>query len=135
VLIKDKREKWIEVENAHGGEGQGLVCPFFRGKIDPNMLFLESVLKPRAYCGYHRHDGTDEIYYIVSGKGEYVQDGERCLLGPGDATLVKSGQSHAIKNIGDEDLKVLCFCAALKDREHSEIELPLPEAVKEWKLS
>ena len=72
----------------HDGKGKTLAYAFFQGKIDSSMMFFDLVLEPGAYAGYHRHEGNEEILYIVSGKAENFQDGNRCILGPGDAILV-----------------------------------------------
>jgi len=135
MLIKDKADEWREVKSVHSGEGKVLAWRFFQEKVDAPMFLFETIHEPGAYTGYHRHEGNEEIYYIVSGKAEYIQDGEKVILGPGDATLVKSGGCHGIKNIGDGDLRILSFCAALKDGKLGSVDMPLPGSVAHWKKS
>ena len=93
-----------------GGKGRAQAHIYFAGKVDAGTLFLQIVLEPGAYAGYHEHVGHDSILYVISGKAENYQDGKRETLLPGDAVLVRSGQAHAVKNIGDEDLKQVEFC-------------------------
>jgi quercetin dioxygenase-like cupin family protein len=106
---------------------------YFDGKIDAPVMLLDLVIEPSDYVGYHQHDGNQEVLYVLSGTAEHFQDGERCLLEPGDAVLVKSGQAHAIRNPGDEDLRYLVVFAAVSDAERGSVQnLPLPEALADW---
>jgi mannose-6-phosphate isomerase-like protein (cupin superfamily) len=53
----------------------------------------------------------DEIYYILSGKGEIqINNGELTTLGPGDLAYIKRGSSQKITNAMDTDLIFLCVC-------------------------
>ena len=106
MTIKDKVGKRETVREMHDGKGEALVYGFF-AENDPSIGFFELIFKPGAYAGYHRHHGSDEILLVISGKAENFQDGSRCILDPGHALLTKSGQAHAIRNAGDEDLKIL----------------------------
>lgn len=62
-------------------------------------------LKPGCSIGYHQHIGNTEPYFILEGKGTFVDnDGSRTEVGPGDACLIEVGQSHALENNSDQDL-------------------------------
>ena len=61
-------------------------------------------LEPGASVGYHKHSIDEEVYYIVSGKGLYCEEGEEIEVGAGDIMLCRQGCSHGIKNIGDSKL-------------------------------
>ena len=50
------------------------------------------------------HHGDGETYCIVSGRGEYNDNGTLVEVGPGDVTFVDDGEGHSLKNIGEEDL-------------------------------
>ena len=129
MTIKDKVGKYEVIEGMDDGRGEALVYWFFE-KSPPSFHFLEALLRPGAYVGYHLHKGNEEIIYVVSGKAENYQDGGRCILEAGDAILTKSGQAHAVRNIGDEDLKVLISAAP---REGVSVEnLPLPDEISDW---
>jgi mannose-6-phosphate isomerase-like protein (cupin superfamily) len=49
----------------------------------------------------------DEIYYVLSGRGEMTMDGKKFEVGPGDAILTRPGASHGLKQIGSEDLVIM----------------------------
>lgn len=49
----------------------------------------------------------EEVYYILRGRAEVVDDGQVQELGPGEAVLTGNGRSHAIANVGDEPVELL----------------------------
>ena len=56
--------------------------------------------------GYHEQT-EDEIYYVLSGKGEMTLDGKTVEVTPGTAVLTRTGSSHGLKQVGSEDLTIL----------------------------
>ena len=42
------------------------------------------------------------IHYILSGKGRSWDNGEWIEVGPGDATICRSGEEHSMECLGDE---------------------------------
>ena len=132
MTLKDRLVKREERQGMHDGKGSALGYRYFAEEGDPSIRFFDLVFRPGAYAGHHRHEGNEEILYIVSGKAENFQDGERCVLKPGEAILIKSGQSHAIKNVGDEDLRLMGFVAAPQGEGGSVKNLPLPAEISDW---
>jgi quercetin dioxygenase-like cupin family protein len=59
----------------------------------------------------HSHPEGEELIYIVSGTGQVWVDGEIQPMRAGTAVLFEKGQVHMIRNVGDEEMKVLCFFA------------------------
>ena len=57
----------------------------------------------------HYHGRTEEIYFVLTGEGEMELDGERTLVGAGDAVLIPAGARHEIRAV--TDLRFLCCCA------------------------
>ena len=109
-MAKESVGEYMAIPDMLNGKGMAQAHVFFAEQADPGTLLIEIVLKPGAYAGYHEHVGHDSIIYVVSGKAENYQDGKREILGPGDAVLTKAGQRHAVKNIGDVDLKSVEVC-------------------------
>jgi mannose-6-phosphate isomerase-like protein (cupin superfamily) len=56
--------------------------------------------------GYHLQD-FDEVYYILSGTGEYTLNGTRRQVGPGTAMLTRPGDSHGLRPTGDGELVLI----------------------------
>lgn len=71
----------------------------------------EARVSPGASTTPHYHVVTEEIYYILIGRGR-MQIGETAReVGPGDAIAIPPGAVHTITNVGDVDLRFLCCCA------------------------
>ena len=66
-----------KVEHAAGGKGfilkrQLLSATELRGDVG---MFAEITLKPGCSLGFHAHTDNAEAYYILSGEGEYDDNG------------------------------------------------------------
>lgn len=57
----------------------------------------------------HYHKLAEEFYFILEGAGEMELDGERRIVGPGDAILIPPGAWHTI--MATKALRFLCCCA------------------------
>ena len=113
VLFKDKREPLVEL-GAEGGFGT-LVLDKFNGKaVNPAnvRLYAYATLEPGAKVGYHIHKGESEIYYILSGRGLYSDNGCERAVAPGDVTFTPDGEGHSIENIGDSVFEFMALVVA-----------------------
>ncbi len=95
-------------------EGKGTF--FRRTLLDgiPGSVFKyvrDITLPPGSVIGQHPHVSDEEIYFIISGSGIMVVDGEERLVGPGSAILTLSGSAHGIRNEGPEALRMFVACA------------------------
>ena len=90
----------------HGGGGQTTGYSFFTKVRDLPLVFRKRALHPGSGIGHHEQH-EDEIYYVLSGQGELTLDGERHVIGPGTAVLTRPGSSHALKQVGSEDLVII----------------------------
>ena len=59
----------------------------------------------------HYHPRTEELYYVVAGRGRMRLAAEERDVGPGDCVVIPPGTEHKLTNTGDEDLRLLCCCA------------------------
>jgi mannose-6-phosphate isomerase-like protein (cupin superfamily) len=87
-----------------------------------NQSLAEARLPPGGQTTPHHHKLTEEIYYVLAGRGQMEIDGESRDVGPGDAIAIPRGASHRITNTGGETLKFLCCCAP--GYEHEDTILP-----------
>jgi quercetin dioxygenase-like cupin family protein len=62
-----------------------------------------SVFTPGTVLQDVRHE-TEELAYVVSGRGELRLDDGAVQFGPGDALFVPPHVWHAVANTGDEDV-------------------------------
>jgi mannose-6-phosphate isomerase-like protein (cupin superfamily) len=76
-----------------------------------NQTLAEARLAPGMSTTPHRHAKTEEIYYILEGRGSMQVDKEIRSVGPGDAIAIPPGSLHQIANTGKVLLKFLCCCA------------------------
>lgn len=70
----------------------------------------EAILHAGAETQAHYHPQTEEIYYILRGRGVIRIRDEAQEVGPGDGIIIPPGAAHQIRNIGQEDLIFLCCC-------------------------
>jgi lysophospholipase L1-like esterase/mannose-6-phosphate isomerase-like protein (cupin superfamily) len=90
----------------HGGPGTTTAYPLFADATGLPFVMRKRVLHPGAGIGLHQHH-KDEIYYVVAGRGRYVLDGSQYDVAPGNAMLTRAGSTHAIEQVGEEDLVLL----------------------------
>jgi quercetin dioxygenase-like cupin family protein len=72
-------------------------------------LFSHTSILPGHGIGYHVHVGDGEIYYILSGKGEYNDNGAVTTVEAGDVTFCPPGEGHGILCVGDEPLELIAL--------------------------
>ena len=99
-------------ENMKGGRGRVRFEHIWKKNSDDEMKslcrqFSRLTLEPGASVGLHGHTGEEEIYYILSGHGRAWDDGAWVEVGPGDATICRSGEEHAMECTGPEPLVYL----------------------------
>jgi mannose-6-phosphate isomerase-like protein (cupin superfamily) len=60
----------------------------------------------------HRLKETDEVYFIISGRGEMEIDGETLgFVTKNDLVFIPKNTTQRITNVSDKDLIFLCICA------------------------
>jgi mannose-6-phosphate isomerase-like protein (cupin superfamily) len=105
-ILERDREVATEEPGTHGGGGQTVGYSFFSKAPDLKLVFRKRALKPGSGIGYHLQK-EDEIYYVLSGRGQMTIDGKTFDVGPGDAVLTRPGSSHGLKQTGTEDLVIM----------------------------
>jgi mannose-6-phosphate isomerase-like protein (cupin superfamily) len=95
-----------EEPGPHAGGGQTVGYSFFSRTPGLKLVFRKRVLKPGSAIGYHQQQ-EDEIYYVLSGRGQMTLDGRTVDVGPGTAILTRTGSSHGLKQVGTDDLVIL----------------------------
>ena len=105
-------------EKAGGGIGPLLgEFSYTRNQTGNQDAFKEIgwlTLPKGASIGLHKHINNEDVYIIISGKGLFTDSkGNEIEVGPGDITIARPGQSHALKNIGDEPLIFINVIAQL----------------------
>ncbi|MHB0998126.1 MAG: cupin domain-containing protein [Armatimonadota bacterium] len=97
----------VEVEGVHDGQGK-LVCrDMLAGHTNNGRGFKfihDNVLEPGGTIGEHMHQGDEEVYFILTGRGVMIEDGIQNEINAGDLSLVQSGHSHGLINSPDSSM-------------------------------
>lgn len=105
-VIERDADVAVEEPGTHKGGGRTVGYSFFRKVPNLRLVFRKRALKPGSSIGYHQQK-EDEIYYVLSGRGEMTIDGKPTAVGPGDAVLTRPGSSHGLKQTGADDLVIM----------------------------
>lgn len=98
-------EKQIN-QNMCGGEG----CVIIERLLSEKQLngkcglYARVTIPAGSSLGYHEHHGESETYFILSGEGEYDDNGKKRIVRPGDVTFTPDGCGHGLKPIGGNDI-------------------------------
>jgi mannose-6-phosphate isomerase-like protein (cupin superfamily) len=105
-FVQQARDIAIEQSGPHEGSGTTTAYPFFEDASGFDIVFRQRALHPGSSIGEHRND-KDEIYYVLSGRGELLLDGRSREVAAGDAVLTRNGSTHALFQRGDQDLVII----------------------------
>lgn len=83
-----------------GGDGEMRARMFWDG----STRLSRARLAPGSSIGRHRHEGSSETIYVLSGRGTAYCDGAAEPLGPGQCHFCPDGHEHQLVNDGAEDL-------------------------------
>ncbi|MCL2093695.1 MAG: cupin domain-containing protein [Treponema sp.] len=105
-MVIHRNEMKTEVrERMREGDGNTKLTYLLDGSTQKNArMFAELVLDPGCSIGYHQHDSETEYYFILSGTGEVDDNGKPVQVKAGDSVITADGESHSIKNTGQEPL-------------------------------
>lgn len=67
-----------------------------------------------AHKDIHEHE--DHIFFIISGRGYAIVDGERLEYAPGDALWIPHGLEHEMYVTGQETLRMVTVVAPPRNR-------------------
>ena len=99
-------------DNVRGGEG----TIEFRHILSADELmghgtiYAHLIVPPHCSLGMHQHIENTEPYYVIKGKGIFVDnDGSKTEIAEGDVCVIEVGQSHAIENPNEEPLEIMAL--------------------------
>jgi mannose-6-phosphate isomerase-like protein (cupin superfamily) len=105
-IIEHDAEIAKDEPGTHNGGGMTIGYSFFAKVPNLKLVFRKRAFHPGSGVGLHEQK-EDEVYYVLSGKGQMTLDGKTVDVTPGTAVLTRTGSSHSLKQIGSEDLVVL----------------------------
>jgi len=74
-----------------------------------SVRLSHAVFKPGQKVSAHSHAELAEVFYVISGSGEMIVDGERHPVYEGSAIRIDAGEVHALINTGEDELCVVYF--------------------------
>ncbi|UQA56805.1 cupin domain-containing protein [Polyangium aurulentum] len=105
LIIGDLEDPSV-VHGVHGTEGLSKwKCLARRAGLFGAWEAVEwAWLPPGGVSGEHVHTRTEEVYFILSGRGEMSLNGQPRAVGPGDLVLTGLGTKHGLRNVGEHGL-------------------------------
>ena len=96
----------ISVNNAlqslHNANGQ-----LFAKVMEHGRMSVE-IYRPNKADRQTPHE-QDELYVVISGSGEFINNGERSNFNPGDVLFVAAGIEHRFENFKDDFITWVIF--------------------------
>ena len=114
----------IEIVGVHGGSSSLHWKRFVTGNMLYSDLdsFEHAFVPPDSAIGEHVHTRTEEIYFIVRGRGEMTVDGVTRDVGAGDLILTPLGSRHSFRPLGTDGAEIIVM-----EMLPPEIRMVLPE--------
>lgn len=106
-MVRKSSDHLTERRQMFGGAGE---VQFKRIAETPGELYgkgrVFSVITLEKGCeiGWHIHKGDGEYFYVLSGEGEYSDNGRLVTVSAGDTTWTPDGEGHGMINRRDEPL-------------------------------
>ncbi len=104
------KAKVMRAEEAFWEQPPGHFAAFSKMLVHPTNAdtrffdFRISSYQPKGYAEVHVHEVSENIYYVLQGKGIVELDGRRHLVEPHMVVHIPAGVRHGIFNTGLEDL-------------------------------
>lgn len=100
MLIDIKNMEAKRIPKFKDGEGD-MIAKLYSDELGK---ILYGRLEPGSSIGFHKHETSSEVIYILSGKASFLYDEETEEALPGDCHYCPKGHSHSMMNNGSEDL-------------------------------
>ena len=111
-MVRTSEEQRVTKANSRGGAGEVQMRFLVNGAEElygKGKLFNHMVMEPGVSVGLHAHDGDNEIYYILTGTGEYNDNGTIVTVKAGDVCICNDGETHALINTGSEVMEFIAL--------------------------
>jgi mannose-6-phosphate isomerase-like protein (cupin superfamily) len=84
-----------------------------KGEIPNITTFATATFKPGQSVETHTHETMYEVFYIQSGKAEFVVNDKKFEITAGDCITIEPGEKHSQNNPYDEDVVWIYFGVAV----------------------
>ena len=111
-MVRKPQDQTIEYKCIRNGNGETEMRKLLNGAEElygKGRMFNHMTLLPGRSIGTHTHEGDNEIFYFLSGYGEYNDNGTVVTVGPGDVAVCSDGETHGLVNSGTEPLTFIAL--------------------------
>ncbi len=116
------RDQAAVINTPHGSEIRPLID---RTTSQIELCSLaEEVLPVGTAVGRHHHLETEEVYYILAGRGRMTVAAETREVAAGDAVFIPRHTTHTLVNTGGEAMRLLLVCGPAYSRADHLMEEP-----------
>lgn len=77
-------------------------------KLLNDLVLSSTFLRANQNTTGHTHEGQEEVYMFIKGRGEMDIDGKRFNVREGDCVLIEDGEFHKVFNTGHLGLYFVC---------------------------
>lgn len=111
MYISREKKHTEKLANFKGGEGYFNIAHITSKEYLNNhgTLFVDGKLEPGNSVGNHKHEGTMEICYFLSGTGIVNDNGVIHHIKEGDVQICLPNEQHEIINDGQETLRYIAL--------------------------
>lgn len=102
-----------------GSEIRELMHPVLHGNTRQSLA--EASIAPGGATLLHRHQRSEELYYVVAGSGHMTLGRQRFPIAVGDTICIPPGTPHCVENPGQTPLRILCSCAPAYAHDDTEL--------------
>lgn len=107
MAVIDEADTVREEAPPHGAIGMSTAYRISDAAPSPRtMEFRRRVLHPGSAIGEHPI-AHDEVYYVLSGEGEVISDGQSARVRAGMAAYLYTGAVVGIRQLGEEPLSLI----------------------------
>jgi len=71
------------------------------------FVFNTYFLAPRQVLGLHKHETSDELFYVVEGNGQLTVGNDQIMASAGTAVYGPANVPHGIVNSGNDNMMVI----------------------------
>lgn len=80
-----------------------------KGEVPQLMMFGSATFTPGQAVETHKHDSMYEVFYIQTGKAEFIINNLKLIVVPGDCITIEQGELHSMSNPFKENVTWVYF--------------------------
>lgn len=116
------RTRYNEIESYQTKDGsliKELMHP--NAHKNKNQSLAEAIVPKGTTTALHKHNLSEELYYITKGSGQMTLGEKQFDVTSGDSICISPGTKHCIENTGADDLHILCCCSPAYSHDDTEL--------------